>query len=299
MSIKDIFEEVGVVGTAYAIPLSGGSGIGLLEDELVTPASVAKVHVALATFDLIATGAIDGRERCRTRSTDRTPGPVGMSLMQDDVEISIRDCVVAMLTISDNVATDALIDVVGLERINAIATRAALHNTVITSSIRSLLDDIAQEVGFPSYGDLVNYVPGVRPGPNDEEIKVGIARSRALNPAFGWRTTAKESAQLLVSIWNDTAAAPVACERVRAVMRSQLMQNRIASGFDSSVRVSAKSGGLLGVVRNEIGVAEFSDGPGVAIAVFTRRDPRRIVDSRTVDRAIGDVARSLADGIRS
>jgi beta-lactamase class A len=36
----------------------------------------------------------------------RTPGPVGISLMRDDVAMSVRDFVVAMLTISDNVAID-------------------------------------------------------------------------------------------------------------------------------------------------------------------------------------------------
>lgn len=40
------------------------------------------------------------------RSEGRTPGPIGISLMRDEVSTSVRDLVVAMLTVSDNVATD-------------------------------------------------------------------------------------------------------------------------------------------------------------------------------------------------
>jgi beta-lactamase class A len=45
------------------------------------------------------------------------PGPAGVSLFEDDVTMSARDLVSAMLTISDNVATDALTDLIGLEKL--------------------------------------------------------------------------------------------------------------------------------------------------------------------------------------
>ncbi|MFJ1838640.1 serine hydrolase [Streptomyces sp. NPDC088175] len=48
------------------------------------------------------------------RAADRTPDPVDISLFEDDAVLSWRDMVMLMLTISDNHATDALLQRVGV-----------------------------------------------------------------------------------------------------------------------------------------------------------------------------------------
>jgi hypothetical protein len=60
--------------------------------------------------------------------------------------------------------------------------------------------------------------------------------------------------RLLQGIWTDTAAEAAACASVRRAMGQQLTRHRIASGFGPDVKVAAKSGGLMGLVRNEAGV---------------------------------------------
>jgi beta-lactamase class A len=81
-------------------------------------------------------------------------------------------------------------------------------------------------------------------------------------------------------------------------MSRQLTRHRIASGFDPSAVVAAKSGALLGVVRNEAGVVSFPDGSAFAVAVFTRRGPGDVADPSSIDAAIGRSARSLVDALR-
>jgi beta-lactamase class A len=59
--------------------------------------------------------------------------------------------------------------------------------------------------------------------------------------------------------------------------------------------VAAKSGALMGVVRNEIGVVTRPDGPACAVAVFTRTEHPG-TDPRAVDAAIGAAAaRAVAE----
>lgn len=53
-----------------------------------------------------------------------------------------------MLTISDNVCTDALLDLVGLESVNATAARLGLGGTVVGSNLRELIDSLARDTGF-------------------------------------------------------------------------------------------------------------------------------------------------------
>jgi beta-lactamase class A len=78
-------------------------------------------------------------------------------------------------------------------------------------------------------------------------------------------------------------------------MAQQLTRHRLAAGFPPGVTVAAKSGGLMGVVRNEIGVVSEPDGTSYAVAVFTVTEPGTRTDPRRVDAAIGEAAaRSVA-----
>lgn len=54
-------------------------------------------------------------------------------------------------------------------------------------------------------------------------------------------------------------------------MSQQLSRQRMASGFGPGFAVAAKSGGLMGIVRNEVGVVTDPDGVAYAVAIFTRR----------------------------
>ena len=61
--------------------------------------------------------------------------------------------------------------------------------------------------------------------------------------------------------------------------------------------VAAKSGALLKVVRNEVGVVSYLDGSAFAVAVFTRQHHDNEFDATQVDAAIGQVARSLVEDL--
>jgi len=291
--------ELGLTGAAFAAPVDGGDGVGFGEHELVSPASVMKIQIGLAVESLIAVGELDGTERRLLDSRRRTPGPVGLSLMRDDVSMSVRDLVVAMLTVSDNVATDELIAVVGLERVNGLTARLGMACTQIVSGLQDQLDAIARDTGFSDFRALAAHDPVDDGPPSDDEIRNAIAVTHAMNPARWTRTTAAETVLLLRSIWTDSAGPPIACAAVRRGMAHQLTRQRIASGFDSTVAIAAKSGGLLGVVRNEAGVVTFPDGAAYAVAVFTRRGSDVRTDPARIDSAIGAIARSLVDRLRN
>ena len=299
MPVADLFEELDVTGMAYAAPIDGGAGVGLAEHDLATPASVMKIQVALTVENGIADGSITGTDLRTLPADRRTPGPVGVSLLRDDVRMSVRDLVSMMLTISDNVATDELISVAGLDRINRTTESLGMRQTRVAADLRTMLDDMAEEAGFGDYPTMIRHEPDRDGPPSDQEVRVRLATTAALDPERGTRTTAFETVSLLRAIWRDEAGPKAASAAVRRHLGQQLTRHRIASGFGSDVSVAAKSGGLMGVVRNEAGVVAFPDGKAYAVAVFTRRDPRSHVDLAAIDPGIGAVARALVDQLRS
>jgi beta-lactamase class A len=296
MKLSGLFEDLGVVGSAYAAPLSG-TGVGLRETEPVTPASVMKIQVALAAAEDIATGVLDGRQQRLLAPDRRTPGPVGISLLHDEVRMSVRDLIWQMLTVSDNTATDELITLVGLERINGLTDALGLTGTRITSDLRTMLHDMAREVGFDDYPALAAYQPTNDPSAL-QQLRQRLHDSAILDPARGPHTTAADTVRLLQAIWTDTVASSPACATVRQAMAAQLTRHRIASGFGPDVTVAAKSGGLMGLVRNEAAVVTFPNGEHYAIAVFTRSAPDMTGDPARIDAGIGRIARALADHLR-
>jgi beta-lactamase class A len=196
-----VLADLGIYGAGFAAPVSGGPGVGFGEDDLVTPASVMKVQVALTIENALADGSLDGAERRTLAPTGRTPGPVGMSLLRDEVTMTVRDLVVPMLTISDNVATDELIAVAGLERVNRTTRELGLARTQVTTDLRTMLDDMAVEIGYADYAALIAHDARVDGPPTDEEIRTALAGTATMDPLRGHRTTPREMVTLLQAIW--------------------------------------------------------------------------------------------------
>lgn len=257
MTLAERFEQAGCLGFLHACTLDGLHEVALGADEPVMPASVIKVLIAVEVETQMAEGRLDANERVRLGEAERTPGPVGMSLFEDEVEISLRDLVTAMLTISDNVATDALLHRVGLDAVNGSADRLGLTATHLASDLRTMVT----------------------------------------SPNTSTRTTARDMTRLLRSIWTEEAGPPPSCQRIRSCMARQLTRNRLASGFGRAASVAAKSGGLRGMVRNEIGVVSFEDEAAYAVAVFTRSNTPQ-TDERAVNAAIGEVAAEAVGRLR-
>jgi beta-lactamase class A len=288
-SIEALFAAAGCDGQLCVQSLDGAAELAIHADQQVIPASVFKVSVALEAEAQFADGRLDPRERIILPAASRTPGPVGFSLFRDDVEVSLRDLVVAMLTISDNPAADALLHRVGIESVNASSERLGLAGTVIAADIYATLDSIGRDTGFTDWAGMSAW--GSERHAQDEEDQAvrRMLAARAMTPGLATRTTPRDMATLLRLIWTDQAGPPAACLRVRQVMSQQLTRHRLATAFRPPARVAAKSGSLLGAVRNEIGVVTYPGGRGYAAAVFTRAH-RPWQDDAAINAVIGTAA---------
>jgi beta-lactamase class A len=296
--IREAFDRAECTGQLCVQSLDGGQELAVDADRPAVCASVFKVSVALEAETQFADGRLDPRQRVTLRAADRTPGPVGFSLFRDDAEASLRDLVVAMLTISDNPATDALLDRVGIDSVNASSARLGLTGTVIAADLRTMINSIGHAAGFAGWDAMLAWNKQPHSAAEEDQLLSRLMAADALVPERTTRTTPRDMATLLRLIWTDQAGPPSACRRVRELMGQQLTKHRLAAAFPPPARVSAKSGSLVGVVRNEIGVIEYPDGPGYAAAVFARaRRPWH--NDAAINTAIGAAAAAAVDMLRS
>src|SRR5690606_18704224 len=111
----------------------------------------------------------------------RTEGGTGLSCMLDDVTMSLRDLAFMMMSISDNRATDVLIDHLGLEAINKTTERFGLTQTRLASDCRGLFDQITEDLGDELSEQLL-----VDPSPS---TMAALRSLRVLNPDSTSRST--------------------------------------------------------------------------------------------------------------
>lgn len=296
--IERIFADAGCVGTLCAQDATGGREVGVSPDQPVVAASVIKVLVAVEVERQIADGRLDPSQRMRLAARSRTPGPVGFSLYDDDVEVSARDLLVPMLTISDNVATDALLAQVGIASCNATAIELGLRQTVIEQDLRATVDAIGQAAGFAGWDGLVAWSAESHTAAEEAVVQERVESAPPMQARTATRTTARDMCRLLRLIWTDQAATEDGSRHIRALMARQLTRHRLASAFPTPARVSAKSGGLLGVYRNEIGVIAYPDGRWYTVAIFTRATSPGS-DEGAINAAIGQAAARAIERLAS
>ena len=285
----ELFAQAGCRGWLCVADIDGDGEVSAGGDELVAAASVFKVAVALEVFIQVAAGRLDAGERIRVSPARHTPGPTGLSVFADEAEMSVRDLAIMMLTISDNTATDILIDRVGLNSIHATLAALGLRHTFIPARLRDELDSIGHDAGFAGWADLER-ASATFSAQEERQVQESFLRARALDPQQAIRTTAREMTTLLRLIWRDEAGSAAACAQVRQMMGRQVTRQRLALGFPrSGIQVAAKSGSLLGIIRNEIGVITMPGKRRYAAAVFTRAD-RPYDNEHEINVAIGTAA---------
>jgi beta-lactamase class A len=293
-TITEQFDLAGCVAAWHVLDLNSGADMGVRADTPVVLASVFKVLVALEFYAQVDAGILDGAETITLTPADHTDGPTGISTFEDPVRISLRDLCRMMLSVSDNTAADRLLEVVGLEQINARARVCGCGATVVESSLREMWDRIGVDLGFSDNAELVRARAGAL-GPDAQRQGWDVPRmlsSAALDPMRTNRSTPRDMTKLLRAIWKDEAAAPASCASTRTAM-AQLAYTRLGRALPDGASYAGKTGTLNGWLRNEIGVIAHSDGSIYAAAFFTRAHHFR----KGTARIDNEIARSAAMAI--
>ncbi|MEX2540639.1 MAG: serine hydrolase [Trueperaceae bacterium] len=123
----------GVAGVALA-DLSSGERLEVRGAERFPSASTIKIHLLAALVQLHQDGVVDLDERVRV--TGGVPGSAVLGCLDDLVELTWRDVANLMIMVSDNTATNLIIDHIGLERMAEFLELWQLGNTVVARKMQ-------------------------------------------------------------------------------------------------------------------------------------------------------------------
>ena len=201
-------------------------------------ASVIKLPILVHALLCVEEGEIALDHPISLREEEKTPGSGILSHLSSGLTITLRDACMLMNIISDNTATNMMIDLLGVDSINQRMRGLGLHETV-----------------------LFRKVYGSDPNISEANLQFGVGVS-----------TPNEMVQLLSWIATDTLGLGAQQPLMREILGKQFYREGIPRLLSADYKYEGKTGAVDGV-RNDVGIVTTPASKQIAIAIFCDEMP--------------------------
>lgn len=241
----------GFAGTVslYAKNLDTGRVVDIRGASPVRTASTIKLPILCAVYDAVARGQAKWTDLLTVTAAEKVSGSgVIGSELSDGVQLPLRDVTHLMIVLSDNTATNMIIERFGADMVNAYLDRIGLPNTRLMRKIRGDGPALAAASGWSAAGKL------------PENRKYGIGRS-----------TPRDMVAILERLEHGEIVSADASREILEVMK------RCQDGTGMRRRlpgiVVANKTGSLDALRSDVGIA-YSKGGHIALAITVDDMPK-------------------------
>ena len=240
----------------YAINMKTGDTVALNADQPVQTASVIKLPIMVETFAEVAAGQRGLDDKLVLTKDNQVPGSGILAQLQPGLQVTLYDAVVLMMDLSDNTATNMVIDHIGIPPVNARVKAMGLKDTYL-------------------YKKIFKQAEGPMP---PDQAKFGLGKTTAREMAEvmesieGCATGAKPPAPAPAN-WNGVSD-PGRCRQMIQIMRNQQQNRNMIPHYLETIDTSdegsaiADKVGELDDVRADVAVVYSKAGP-IVISVFT------------------------------
>lgn len=254
----------------YARNLDTGATIGIRESDPVRTASTIKLPILLAVFGAVARGQAKWTDPLTVTAAEKVSGSgIIASELSDGVQLSLRDAVNLMMVLSDNTATNLILERFGADSVNAYLDKLGLKTT---RSMRKILGANAERRGLSAAGKL----------PENQKYGIGVS-------------TPRDMVAILEKLDRGEIVSPEASQQILDIMRRCQDGNGIRRRF-AGLRVVNKTG-ALDALRSDVGMV-YSPGGKIAMAITVDGIPKPDWSPDNPGLLmIADLARLLVEGL--
>jgi beta-lactamase class A len=250
----------------YALNLDTGQEFAIDPDEKVRTASTIKLPILCALESLVAAGKVRWDETITVRKDGQVSGSGVLADFSDGTTLPLRDVAVLMIVVSDNTATNLVLDRIGTDAVNDYLDTLGLTATRVLRKVRG---DKTPPSGWSKAGRV----------PDNEKYGLGVSTSR-------------EMVRLLQLLHQGKVVSREASKDVLDIMRRQQIKDGL--GRHAPDAVASKSG-ALDALRSDVGIVDSAKGR-IAIAITVDRMP--VVDyspDNVGDKLIWDISRAIVE----
>ncbi|WP_026678628.1 serine hydrolase [Fictibacillus gelatini] len=164
--LKEHLQEVatGICGKMSIVLEIENLQISINGDDPFPSASLIKIPIMMEAFRQAQIGMLDLDETYRVPSEAPVGGMGVIQHLRPEIELSIHDLITLMIIVSDNTATNLLIDLVGMEAVNKLSSDLGCNQTLLA---RKMMDVTAQKNGkdnWTSAYDIVKFLKEIDQG---------------------------------------------------------------------------------------------------------------------------------------
>lgn len=257
----------------FAENLKTGQTVAIHPDEQVQTASVIKLAILFEAIEQVREGKTHLDDRLTLRKADQVPGSGVLLFFDTPLAMTLKDALTMMIIMSDNTATNLVIDRLGLSNVNARIQKLGLKQTYLYKKI---------------------FQPAVGLMPADQK-RFGLGK-----------TTPREMADVMRRIVTCDLAEPNSpslpddqrlCGVMMHMLRSQFYRDgipRYLEGIDPNADSAiANKTGALDAVRNDVAAICSKNGL-LILSIFTYDNQDRTWSSDTEGNVtIGKLAKAI------
>lgn len=236
--VEDRVGGYGGVAGVYVRDLDADFGYGVRADEEFFSASIIKVPVMVAVYRKVEQGELSFSQPVELKEEDWAAGAGWLQWEKAGTEQALGDLLLLMMTQSDNVATNALVRLVGgKEHVNEVARSLGAQNTLLYQKVSS---------------------------------------ERGAVPSIDNRTTPRDMAVMMQKIADDEAANAKSCGYMKDLMRTNELDWWLDAGLPQGADAANKAGWLY-ESYGDVGIVEH-DGHRYTVAILSKHGTGTVDD---------------------
>lgn len=267
-AIEREFADFAGSGGVAAKHLDTGEALCVNADATTATASTIKVPIMIELFRQVDEGTVDLESRLALSQEARTVGSGILRELSPGLELTLRDYATLMIVVSDNIATNALIDLLGIERINQTMDELGFSRT-----------RLLERIDFPKIGRDPRNMAITTPS-DLEAIMAALATGAILSAS---------SRQAILEILGRQHFTGLVPRYLPYYQHPEELGHP-----DNGLRIANKTGGWTGM-RADMALVEWP-GTRYVIGIVTEGDSdTRFWPENAGDRVIGRVSRLIFD----
>lgn len=282
------------VSSLYAKHLPTGQELAIRADRPMNTLSVIKIPIMVQAFLDDAEGRLDLDARHTVGLDDMRRGSGLLQSFDLGLSPTLRDLVTQMIITSDNTATDMVIDLVGLERVNQLLEAHGYQET----RLRATTNRLFLETWIRTNSALASLTPREvfeRGFPSDSAAADRFFEIEGDSTVWLGRTTAREMGRMLEEVLDGTLASEAASEAMVGILQDQFYTTRLPRRVRfQGVQVAHKTGDWPPYAGNDVGILFYDGGPTI-VSVFTNQSRG---DFFELEETLGRVAEDIVQAWR-
>jgi beta-lactamase class A len=237
-AIKDFPGNVSL----YARNLDTGVSYELRADEAVPTASTIKVPIMVELFAEAEEGKLDWTQKLELTDQDKVSGSGVLTELSAGDALPIRDLMHLMIVVSDNTATNLILNRIGGNAVNARMAQLGLKQTAVMRKIMQTKPEAQTDEGKK---------------PENERWGTG-------------RSCPRDMVALLEKLYRGELVSKAASAEMMSVLKRQ--RDHDGAGRDMNNTVIASKAGALDHLRSDVAIVYSPHGP-VAMAITVNNIP--------------------------